>query len=191
MRVARRISTQIALIRSSLSCSDKSVIGKTMASDDKKPKPAPKNGTAVKKEAASKDEGRVNDKTTSDTDLSKAEGGEKTAKARAKNRSRKLIKITGTRFTRKRKKRSGNWITGTGVAAVRRAYRLDRALQLATALTAWVTVVERTDCDHAGLTPKDWGRSTGAGLFFAPQMAGLSLHRSSTRCRRPVDLFDP
>ena len=50
-----------------------------MASDDKKPKPAPKNGTAVKKEAASKDEGQVNDKTTSDTDLSKGEGGEKTA----------------------------------------------------------------------------------------------------------------
>jgi hypothetical protein len=50
-----------------------------MASDDKKPKPAPKNGTAVNKEAASKHEGQVNDKTTSDTDQSKAEGGEKTA----------------------------------------------------------------------------------------------------------------
>jgi hypothetical protein len=52
------------------------VIGKMMASDDKT-SPAPKNGTDVKKEK--KDEGQVKDKTTSDVDLSKAEGGEKTA----------------------------------------------------------------------------------------------------------------
>jgi hypothetical protein len=57
------------------------VIGKMMASDDKT-SPAPKNGTAVNKEAAAKkDEGQVKDKTTSDADLSKAEGGEKTAKS--------------------------------------------------------------------------------------------------------------
>ena len=51
-----------------------------MASDDKQTSPAPKNGTAVKKEAAAKkDEGQPKDKITSDADLSKAEGGEKTA----------------------------------------------------------------------------------------------------------------
>ena len=50
-----------------------------MTSDDKT-NPAPKSGTAVKKEAAAKkDEGQARDKTTSDSDLSKAEGGEKTA----------------------------------------------------------------------------------------------------------------
>ena len=77
MRVARRISTQIALIRSSLSCSDKSVIRKMMASDDDKTSPAPKNGAAVNKEAAAKkDEGQVKDKTTSDADLSKCPSGE-------------------------------------------------------------------------------------------------------------------
>ena len=32
--------------------------------------------------------------------------------ARAKNRFRKLIRITGTRFTGRRKRRSGNWING-------------------------------------------------------------------------------
>jgi hypothetical protein len=36
--------------------------------------------------------------------------------ARAKNRFRKLIGITGTRFTRKRKRRSGNWINGANIA---------------------------------------------------------------------------
>jgi hypothetical protein len=50
-----------------------------MTSDDKT-SPAPKSGTAVKKEAAAKkDEGQAKDKATSDSDLSKAEGGEKTA----------------------------------------------------------------------------------------------------------------
>jgi hypothetical protein len=59
------------------------VIGKMMTSDDKT-SPAPKNGTAVKKEtAAKKDEGQVKQKTTSDADLSKAEGGEKTANSPA------------------------------------------------------------------------------------------------------------
>jgi hypothetical protein len=38
-----------------------------MASDDKKTSPAPKNGTAVKKDAAAKkDEGQPKNKTTSD-----------------------------------------------------------------------------------------------------------------------------
>ena len=51
-----------------------------MASDDKKPSPAPKNETALKKEtAAKKDEGQPKGKTTSDADLSKTEGGEKAA----------------------------------------------------------------------------------------------------------------
>ena len=54
-----------------------------MASDDKKTKtsPAPKNETAVKKEAAAKkkDEGQPKDKSTSDADQSKTEGGEKAA----------------------------------------------------------------------------------------------------------------
>ena len=50
-----------------------------MTTDDKT-NPAPKSGTAVRKEAvAKKDEGQAKDKTTSDSDLSKAEGGEKTA----------------------------------------------------------------------------------------------------------------
>ena len=50
-----------------------------MTSDDKT-NPAAKSGTAVKKEAAAKkDEGQAKDKTTSDSDLSKAEGGEKAA----------------------------------------------------------------------------------------------------------------
>ena len=52
-----------------------------MASDDKKTEtsPAPKNETAVKKEAAAKkkDEGQPKNKITSDADLSKAEGSEK------------------------------------------------------------------------------------------------------------------
>jgi hypothetical protein len=59
------------------------VIGKMMPSDDKS-SPAPKNGIAVKKEAAAKkDEGQVKDKTTSDADLSKPESGEKTANSPA------------------------------------------------------------------------------------------------------------
>jgi hypothetical protein len=51
-----------------------------MASEHKKTKtsPAPKNETAVQKEAPAKknDEGQPKDKRTSDADLSKAEGGE-------------------------------------------------------------------------------------------------------------------
>ena len=54
-----------------------------MSSDEKKTKanPAPKNETAVKKEATAekKDEGQPTDKSTSDVDLSKAEGSEKGA----------------------------------------------------------------------------------------------------------------
>ena len=52
-----------------------------MASDDKKTNasPAPKNESAVKKEATTKkkDEGQPKDKSASDADLSKAEGSEK------------------------------------------------------------------------------------------------------------------
>jgi hypothetical protein len=51
-----------------------------VASDDKKTSPAPKNETAVKKEAAAKKvEGQPKDKTKSDVDLSKVEDGEKSA----------------------------------------------------------------------------------------------------------------
>jgi hypothetical protein len=56
-----------------------------MASDDKKTKtsPAPKNENVVKKEAAAekKDEGQPKDKSTSDADLYKGEGGEKAVDA--------------------------------------------------------------------------------------------------------------
>ena len=49
-----------------------------MASDDKKTSPAPKSGAAEKKEVtAKKDEGQPKDKSTSDAELSKDEGGEK------------------------------------------------------------------------------------------------------------------
>src|ERR1700684_533392 len=58
-------------------------LGKTMASDDKKTKttPAPKNETAAKKVVAekTKDEVQPKDKSTLDTDSSKAEGGDKAA----------------------------------------------------------------------------------------------------------------
>ena len=102
-----------------------------MVSVDKKTKifPAPKNEAAVKKEAAAqkKDEGQPKDKSTSCADLSKAEGGEKAADSPSvhsrgegqKNRFRKLIRITGTRFSRKRR-RNDNWINGAGIAVVRR-----------------------------------------------------------------------
>ena len=86
-----------------------------MASDDKKTSPAPKNGTAVKKDAAAKkDEGQPKNKTTSDADPSKARKlpihPQVIVGARGKNRFRKHIGITGTRFTQKRKRRSCNWI---------------------------------------------------------------------------------
>ena len=105
-----------------------------------RPNPAPKSGTAVRKEAvAKKDEGQAKDKTTSD--LSKAEGGEKLpiypqviVGARAKNQFLKLIRITGTRFTRKGKRRSGSWINGTDIAVVRRASRVNRSQCHATTL---------------------------------------------------------
>jgi hypothetical protein len=58
----------------------RSTLGKTMATDDKKTSPAPKNGAVEKKaDAAKKDEGQSKDKTTPDADRSKAESGEKTA----------------------------------------------------------------------------------------------------------------
>jgi hypothetical protein len=57
-----------------------STLGKTMATDDKKTSPAPKNGAVEKKAvAAKKDEGQPKDKTTPDADRSKAESGEKAA----------------------------------------------------------------------------------------------------------------
>jgi hypothetical protein len=90
-----------------------------MAGDDGKTKSsaAPKNEIAVKKEVAAKqDESRPKDKTASDVDLSKPVRDEKAAsstsnysRARAKNRFQKLIRITGTQFTGKRKRRSSNW----------------------------------------------------------------------------------
>jgi hypothetical protein len=63
---------------SSRTCTDAHVtLGKTMASDDKKTSPAPKNGVAEKKAvAAKKDEGQPKDKTTPDADR-KAESGDK------------------------------------------------------------------------------------------------------------------
>ena len=88
--------------------SDKSALGKTMSSDDKKTKtnPVPKNEVAPKK----KDEAAPKNKSTSGADLSKTEGGEiaenhpqAIAGVRARNRFLKHIRITGTRFTRKRR----------------------------------------------------------------------------------------
>jgi hypothetical protein len=53
------------LIRSVYLFQAKSALGKTVASDDKKTSPAPKNETAVKKEAAAKKvEGQPKDKTS-------------------------------------------------------------------------------------------------------------------------------
>jgi hypothetical protein len=126
-RLARG-STQIIPIRSGLS--DQAInIRKNHARDDKKTSPAPKSGAAEKKEvAAKKDEAQPKDKTTPDADRSKAESGGKAtsspsdySRARAKNRFRKHIGITGTRFTRKEKRRSGNWINGASIAVSQRA----------------------------------------------------------------------
>jgi hypothetical protein len=73
-----------------------------MSSDDKKIKtsPAPKNEVASK------------DKSTSSVDTSKVEGGRlltlhppAIAEGRARNRLLKLIRTTGTRFSRRTKKR--------------------------------------------------------------------------------------
>jgi hypothetical protein len=59
--------------------SEKSALGKTMASDEKKTKtsPAVKNEPAAKK----KDEAQPKDKSTSGADVPKADGGEKAADA--------------------------------------------------------------------------------------------------------------
>jgi hypothetical protein len=57
-----------------------STLGKTMATDDKKTSPAPKNGGVEKKAvAAKKDEGQPKDKTAADADRSQAESGETVA----------------------------------------------------------------------------------------------------------------
>jgi hypothetical protein len=92
-----------------------------MASDDKKTEtsPAPENQTTAKKEAAAKkkDEGQPKNKITSDADLSRLRAVRKLPThlqvivgAKDKNRFRKLTRITGTRFTRKR--RNNNWMSG-------------------------------------------------------------------------------
>jgi hypothetical protein len=73
-------------------------LGNTMASDDKKTKtsPAPKNETAVKKEAAAKnkDEGQPKNRIASDADLSKAEGSEKAADSPLDRKSVPLDQIS-------------------------------------------------------------------------------------------------
>jgi hypothetical protein len=89
-----------------------------MARDDKKTSPAPKSGAAEKKEvAAKKDEGQPKDKTTPDADRSKVESGEKAAsspsgysRGEGQKAVSKAYRDNWTRFTRKRKRRSGDWI---------------------------------------------------------------------------------
>jgi hypothetical protein len=73
-----------------------------MASDDKKTETssAPKNETAVKK-----DEGQPKNKIKSDAEV--------IVGAKAKNRFQKLIRITGTRFLRKR--RNDSWMSGAAL----------------------------------------------------------------------------
>jgi hypothetical protein len=105
-----------------------------MTSDDKT-NPAPKTGTAVKKDAAAKKgEGQAKDRRRQTQTNLRLRAARKLPTrppvivgARAKNRFRKLIRITGTRSTRKRKRRSDSWINGTGMAVVRRASRLNRS----------------------------------------------------------------
>jgi len=95
-----------------------------MATDDKKTSPAPKNGAVENKAvAAKKDEGQPKDKTSLDADRPKAESGEKAAnsasgysRGEGQKPFRKLIGITGTLFSRTRR-RSGN---GSMVQDVRR-----------------------------------------------------------------------
>ena len=88
-----------------------------MASDDKKTSPAPKNEAAVKKEAAAKMRGSRRTRPRPMQTHLRLRPARKLpihpqviVGARGKNRFRKHIGITGTRFTQKRKRRSGNWI---------------------------------------------------------------------------------
>ena len=99
-------------------------IRKTMARDDKKTSPAPKSGAAEKKRSLRK-KTRASRRTRPrqmQTDRRLRAVRKLPAHpqvivgARAKNRFRKHIGITGTRFTRKRKRRSGNWINGANIA---------------------------------------------------------------------------
>ena len=117
-RVARRInpnsSNRWMNFSGSSPCSDKSALGKTMASDDKKTKtsPAPKNEAAVKKEAAAKKKTRASRRTRARQvqTYPRLRAARKLPTypqvivgAKAKNRFRKLIRITGTRFTRRKR----------------------------------------------------------------------------------------
>jgi hypothetical protein len=95
-----------------------------MTSDDKT-NPASKTGTAVKKKMPLPRRTRARRRTRrrhTQTYLRLRAARKLPTRppvivgARAKNRFRKLIRITGTRFTRKRKRRSGSWINGTGMA---------------------------------------------------------------------------
>ena len=112
-----------------------------MVSVDKKTKifPAPKNEAAVKKETApkKKDEGQPKDKSTSDADLSKAEGGEKAADSpsvysrgegqKPVSKAYKDIRITGTRFSRKRRRNDNlsNTVTARSCSAARKLFKAD------------------------------------------------------------------
>jgi hypothetical protein len=94
-----------------------------MASDDKKTSPAPKSGAEKKEVTAKKDEGQPKDKTALDAIDLRLRAVRKLPAhpqvivgARAKSRFRKHIGITGTRFTRERKRRRGNWINGADIA---------------------------------------------------------------------------
>jgi hypothetical protein len=93
-----------------------STLGKTMATDDKKTSPAPKNGAAEKKRSLRK-KTRTNRRTRrrqmqTDRRLRAVRKlpahPQVTVGARAKNPFRKHIGITGTLFSGTRKRRSGN-----------------------------------------------------------------------------------
>ena len=95
-----------------------------MARDDKKTSPAPKNGAAEKKRSlrkktrASRRTGPRQMQTNRRPRAVRKLLAQVIVGARAKNRFRKHIGITGTRFTRKR--RSGNRINGAGIAVSQR-----------------------------------------------------------------------
>ena len=119
--------------------SDKSALGKTMSTDDKKIKtnPAPKNEVPLE------------DKSTSGVDTSKAEGG-KVADASPSGYSRgegqkpvsKAIRTTGTRFSpRKRSDNSAAFFASITDAFFAPANRL---------VPAWRQPRDSTDCHRAG-----------------------------------------
>ena len=97
-----------------------------MAGDDKKTSAGPKNVAAEKKEVAA-EKTRASRRTRTQqmlTDLRLRAAGKLPARprltigARAKNRFRKHTEITGTRFTRRRKRRNGNCINGAGYRCI-------------------------------------------------------------------------